>query len=273
MLNRASRPCLAGWALLLLAPLAAAEDVGPLVWKLTQSIGAVNSQWREKTPAGNVHVKEHGGLSTATTALTASHPWLDVTVRHEQMRGNRDYEGVTNQGQRASSVSGVRNGTLGLSAFKRVNATWALGVGVDRVAMHRDIRSTATASGYPEHYRYTLGKVGIQHRLTVAEGWHLHTHVWMGRAFAPALSLRLPGFDAVSMNLGHGRTAEVAWQLVKTFPDSHWQAAVTLAHRRDRFTAGDAVTLFKSGRIAGSAQQPAWQHSATQLSAGLVYGF
>jgi len=250
-----------------------ASSFDGLTWRVDQSVGVVDSQWREKTTAGVVHVKEAGSLGAVVTAVNVSHPLFDATVRYEQLVGDRLYEGVTNRGQRATSTTNVKNGTLGLTLLAPVSPNWALGVATDHVSMHRSILSTPTAVGYPEHYKYTLGKVGVQHRLVLSPDLQLHTSVWLGKSFTESLLLRLPGYDAAYMSLGLGRTTEIGWRLVKSFADSKWQAAVKFGYRKDQFKAGEATTLFKTGRIAGSAQQPAWQHSTAHLSAELSYGF
>ena len=269
----ASCPLSVCLALLLPVASLASESLGTLVWKLDQSVGLVDSQWREKTPEGVIHVKESGRLHVAATALTASHRSVEVTVRHVQLWGNRIYEGVTNQGQGATSMSEVRSSTLGLSSLKRIDPSWTFDAAIDRVSMQRDIRSTATAVGYPEHYKYTMGKLGIQNQLSLANGLHLYTHVSHGRSFDERLLLNLPGFDPAQIKLGYGRTTGISWRLVKSFPDLKWQASLKLGYEKDEFKAGDVVTLFKGGRIAGSAQQPAWHHATTQLSAKISYHF
>ncbi len=250
-----------------------ASGLDGLTWRIEQSVGIVDSQWREKTNTGVVHVKESGSLGAVVTAFSMSHPWFHASVRYEQLLGDRLYEGVTNQGVRATSTTNVKNGMLGLTLLAPVNSNWALGVATDRISMHRDIRSTPTAVGYPEHYKYTFGKVGVQHRLALMPDLQLETSVWLGKSFDDSLLLRLPGYDAAHMSLGHGRTTEVGWRLVKSFADSKWQASLKFGYRKERFKAGEATTLFKAGRIAGSAQQPAWQHGAAHLVAELSYGF
>lgn len=274
VLQGALRPLSVCLALLLLAAsTAAAETLGTMAWKLDQSVGVVDSQWREKTPEGVTHVKEGGQLQFSATALTASHPLVDVTIRHVQLRGHRLYEGVTNQGHAATSMSEVRSGTLGLSVLKKVSPTWTFDAAIDRVSMQRDIRSTAMAVGYPERYKYTMGTLGIQHQLGLFSGLDLHTHLSVGRSFDEGLLVSLPGFDPAQMKMGLGRTTGISWQLVKSFSDSKWRASLKLGYVKDEFKAGDAITLFKGGRIAGSAQQPAWHHAATQLSAKVSYDF
>ena len=273
VLQGASRPLSVCLALLFPVASAAAESVGTLAWKLDQSVGLVDSQWREKTPEGVIHVKEGGRLHVAAIALTASHPLMDVTVRHEQLWGHRLYEGVTNQGQGATSMSEVRNDTLGLSILKRVGPSWTFDAAIDRVSMHRKIRSTAIAMGYSERYEYTMTKLGIQHQLGLSDGLYLHTHLSLGLSLDEGLLLSLPGFDPIQMKIGHGQTTGVSWRLVKSFSDSKWQASLKLGYEKDEFKAGDASTLFKGGRISGSAQQPAWHHATTQLNAKVSYVF
>lgn len=255
------------------ASAATAESLGPLAWKLDQSVGVVDSQWREKTPGGFTHVKEGGQLQFTSTALIASRSLVDVTIRHVQLRGHRLYEGVTNQGQGSTSMSEIRSSALGLSVLKWVSPSWAFDAAIDRVSMQREIRSTALAVGYPERYEYTMGKVGIQHRLSLVRGLDLYTHLSLGRSFDEWLWLSLPGFDPAKMKMGHGRTTGISWQLVKSFSDSKWKASLKLGYVKEEFKAGDAITLFKSGRIAGSAQQPAWHQTGTQLSAKISYDF
>lgn len=273
VLQGASRPLAVCLALLLPVASAVAESPGTLAWKLDQSVGVVDSQWREKTPDGVTHVKEGGQLQFAATVLTASHPLVDVTVRHLQLRGHRLYEGVTNQGHSATSMSEVRNGTLGLSVLKRASPSWTFDAAIDRVSMQRDIRSTAMAVGYSERYEYTMGTLGIQHQLGLLSGLDLLTHLSIGRSFDEGLLVSLPGFDPAQMKMGQGRTTGISWQLVKYFSDSKWRASLKLGYVKDEFKSGDAITLFKGGRIAGSAQQPAWHHAATQLSAKVSYDF
>ena len=244
-----------------------------LTWRIDQSFGVVDSQWREKTKTGVVHVKESGSLGAVVTAVSASHPLFDASVRYEQLVGDRQYEGVTNQGRRAISSTNVKNGMLGLTLLATVSPNWSLGVATDRISMHRDIRSTPTAVGYPEHYQYIFGKVGVQHRLVLMPDLQLETSVWLGKSFDDSLLLRLPGYDAAHMSLGHGRTTEVGWRLVKSFADSKWQASLKFGYRKEQFKAGEATTLFKAGRIAGSAQQPAWQHGTAHLGAELRCDF
>ena len=260
--------------LVVLAPsLASANGLGTLSWHVDQSIGVANSQWREHTSSGVVHVKEGGSLAVAATSLKASHPAFDVILRFEQLAGDRQYEGVSNQGREATSTTNVKNVTLGLTLLAPVSPNWALGLATDSVSMHRDIRSTSTAMGYPEHFKYTFGKVGVQHRLVLTPDLQLHTSVWLGTSLNHSLMLRLPGYDTAHMSLGHGRTSEIGWRLVKSFTDSKWQASLKFGYRKDQFKAGEATTLFKAGRIAGSAQQPAWQQGVAHLGAELSFGF
>ena len=252
---------------------AIAVDSRYFEWNIQQSLGVVDSRWREKNSSGVTHVKESGNLPFFATTLTASNPWGDFTLRHERLLGERNYEGVTNQGRAASSVSDVKNDALVFSALKRINSSWAFGMALESVTMKRDIRTTVFAIGYPERYQYALGKLGGEYQLDISSDLRLHTSAWLGRSFNESLLLSLPGFDPVQMKLGQGRTSEVNWRLIKSFPDSKWQGAINLGYHLNQFKAGDAVTLLKSGRIAGSAQQPTWRHGTTQLNVEVSYGF
>lgn len=252
---------------------ASANPLQDLSWKIDQSIGFTQSQWREHTALGIVHVRENGTLTAASSSVTASHPFMDVTLRYTQLAGNRRYDGTTTQGQAALSSSRVDSSAFSLQAQKSVNSNWSLGLAVDQLSMHRDIQSTPLAQGYPEHFRYTVGKIGAQHRLAIQPEVNLFTSVWLGYALDRDLDLRLPGFDAARLRLGHGKSAEIGWRLVKSFPESGWQVAVRVSYELHQFKAGEAATLFKSGRIAGSAHQPAWRHALTSLNAEASYRF
>jgi len=209
--------------LALTAPGAGAADgdgfaVGPPQWQL--AAGAQHSTWDEYAPGGKALLHERGWLSGASGGVRVAFRRGDVRLgalglELGHWQGTRDYDGTTSLGTPAQTVVDVRRTTLALRGEAALASAWSATAQLQPNWLHRNLRDTANAQGYPEDWRWTLARIGLQWRSAsgqaadeVGDESGLSGHAAWGRVLAPRVELRLPGRDAATLEPGTG----TAWQ-------------------------------------------------------------
>lgn len=275
-----------GLAALLGPTLAQAADggdvlaAGPLRWQF--SAGTQRSAWEEFMPDGKRLLRERGWLSGASGGVQAPILLGDrrlgaLALELGHWRGTRDYEGATSFGTPVETSTGVRRTTLALRGEAALMPGWSATAELQPNRLHRDLRSTANALGYPEDWRWTLARIGVQwqsqgaQRSDDAGTAGLSGHAAWGRAFASRVRLQLPGRDAATLEPGTGP----AWQAgarwgteLGAWSGARWSALAAIDWERITLGASAPVPLYANGVLVGAAMQPRTRMTSTQLTVG-----
>jgi hypothetical protein len=277
-----------GLAAVLAVPGARAADggdglaVGPLQWPLAG--GAQHSAWDEYLPDGKALLHERGWLGGASAGVRAPLRRgearlgaLGVEFGHWQ--GTRDYDGATSLGTPVQTTVDVRRTTLAVRGELALVPSWSATAELQPNWLHRDLHGTANAQGYPEDWRWTLARIGLQWRSANGpassgegdDGLGLTAHAAWGKALAPRVELRLPGRDTATLEPGTGS----AWQAgarwgaaLGAWSGAQWSAHAGLAWERITLPASEAVPLYANGVLVGAATQPRTRITSTQLTIG-----
>lgn len=255
---------------------------GPLAACTTASTaleaGAQDSRWRETDAEGRALLHEQGTLAASRMVIEARGCRLgEASLQLALAGGNRRYDGQTSAGNTLVTRSDVREQALTLQVLPWAwdapgsGATVQAGARLRWQRSERDIRSTATALGYPErHQRLHAALVLAARGAGPAEGWHWRAELAAGGGPAGRMKVALPGYDPARLELGSSRLLQAGVQLGGALaPGWSWQVA--LAHDREQRSAGEPTALRRQGQVVGGVLQPATRESATRLTAGLAW--
>ena len=274
--------------LALTAPVAGAADggdgfaVGPPQWQL--ATGAQHSAWDEYAPNRKALLHERGLLSGASAGVRVALRRGDVRLgalglELGHWQGTRDYDGTTSLGTPAQTVVDVRRTTLALRGEAALTSAWSATAQLQPNWLHRNLRDTANAQGYPEDWRWTLARIGLQWRSAssqasdnVGDESGLSGHAAWGRVLAPRVELRLPGRDAATLEPGTG----TAWQAgarwgatLGAWSQARWSAHAAVDWERITLPASEPVPVYANGVLVGAASQPRTRITSTQLTVGV----
>ena len=274
--------------LALTAPVAGAADggdgfaVGPPQWQL--AAGAQHSTWDEYAPGGKALLHERGWLSGASAGVRVALRRGDVRLgalglELGHWQGTRDYDGTTSLGTPAQTVVDVRRTTLALRGEAALASAWSATAQLQPNWLHRNLRDTANAQGYPEDWRWTLARIGLQWRSAsgqaadeVGDESGLSGHAAWGRVLAPRVELRLPGRDAATLEPGTG----TAWQAgarwgatLGAWSQARWSAHAAVDWERITLPASEPVPVYANGVRVGAVSQPRTRNTSTQLTIGV----
>ena len=274
--------------LALTAPVAGAADggdgfaVGPPQWQL--ATGAQRSAWDEYAPNRKALLHERGLLSGASAGVRVALRRGDVRLgalglELGHWQGTRDYDGTTSLGTPAQTVVDVRRTTLALRGEAALASAWSATAQLQPNWLHRNLRDTANAQGYPEDWRWTLARIGLQWRSAsgqaadeVGDESGLSGHAAWGRVLAPRVELRLPGRDAATLEPGTG----TAWQAgarwgatLGAWSQARWSAHAAVDWERITLPASEPVPVYANGVLVGAASQPRTRITSTQLTVGV----
>jgi hypothetical protein len=246
--------------------------------------GAQHSAWDEYASGGQALLHERGWLSGASGGVRAALRRGDVRLgafglELGHWQGTRDYDGTTSLGAPARTVVDVRRTALTLRGEAALTGGWSATAELQPNWLHRDLQGTANAQGYPEDWRWTLARIGLQWRSAsgplsdeAGDGAGLSAHAAWGKAFAPRVTLRLPGRDAATLAPGAG----TAWQAgaqwdapLGAWSQAQWSAHAGIDWERITLPASEAVPVYMNGALVGAAIQPRTRITTTQLSLGL----
>jgi hypothetical protein len=118
----------------------------------------------------------------------------------------------------------------------------------------RDIASTASASGFPERFDWTLLSVGTQWRTAFGPG-QLTLAAWTGAQLSSTMLLSLPGSDQTVLKLGSIRQNEVSGGWRNQLSPA-WHLQVDVSYRRITMNQGEEGIVKRGGSPVGIAFQP-----------------
>ncbi len=224
--------------------------------RLWQASHVVNrSNWTERDSAGRQLVHENGTLHGAeiSVALRCMDWSLQATL--EQLDGSRSYDGETSSGAPALSSSRIRQQSGQLQAGWQFMPQWQIGARLSRLALWRDIASTASASGFPERFDWTVLSVGTQWTRVLGPG-QLNLSAWLGKPLMSRMRIDLPGRDPTALQPGSTHSTELSagWR-APLGANWHWQAQ--LRYRRTDMNQGAPGFITRDGTPVGVAFQPA----------------
>ena len=258
--------------------LAAAGPLAACTWSTGLEAGVQDSRWRETDAEGRALLHERGTLTATHFALEASGCRLgEASLRPALAGGSRHYDGQTSAGNALSTRSDVREQGLTLQALPwawgsaRSGASVQAGARLRWQRSERDIRSTATALGYPERQQRLQAALVLAARGTgPLPGWHWRAELAAGAGPAGRMKVLLPGYDPATLKLGSSRLLQAGLHIGGALaPGWSWQVGVE--HDREQRSAGEPTALRRQGQVVGGALQPATRESATRLAAGLVW--
>jgi len=256
--------------------------VGPPKWEL--AAGEQHSAWDEYAPNRRALLHERGWLSGASGGVRVALRRGDVPLgalglELGHWQGTRDYDGTTSLGTPAQTVVDVRRTTLALRGEAALTSGWSATAELQPNWLHRNLHDTANAQGYPEDWRWTLARIGLQWRSASeqasdegGDGSGLSAHAAWGKALAPRVELRLPGRDTATLEPGTG----TAWQAgarwgatLGAWSQARWSAHAAIGWERITLPASEAVPVYANGVLVGAASQPRTRITSTQLTIGV----
>jgi hypothetical protein len=258
--------------------LAAAGPLAACTGSAGLEAGVQDSRWRETDAEGRALLHEQGTLAASRMVIEASGCRLgEASARISQAGGSRRYDGQTSAGSALATRSDVREQGLTLQALPWAWAVPGSGASVQAGARlrwqrsERDIRSTATALGYPERHQRLQAALVLAARSTgPSPGWHWRAELAAGGGPAGRMKVSLPGYDPATLKLGSSRLLQARLHLGGALaPGWSWQLAVE--HDRERRSAGEPTALRRQGQVVGGVLQPASREAATRLVAGLIW--
>lgn len=237
-----------------------------------------DSRWRETDAEGRALLHEQGTLAATQLAFEARGCRLgEASLRLALAGGSRRYDGQTSAGHALATQSDVREQGLTFQALPwawratESGASLQAGARLRWQRSERDIRSTASALGYPERHQRLQAALVLAARGTgPSAGWHWRAELAAGGGPAGRMKVSLPGYDPAALKLGSSRMLQAGLQIGGALaPGWSWQVAVE--HDRERRAAGEPAALRRQGQVVGGVVQPATRESATRLAAGLVW--
>lgn len=240
-------------------------------WSLAPTKGSSSSEWREHDKSGRLLVAESGTLKTTGLDLSVvCQGWVWIG-QLEAASGDRAYLGLSDRNVWLPTSSHIDRQTVGVTMEVPLAERWSLQLGVDGRRVRRNIKSTAQALGYAERFTYLTLKAGVGYSRPLAPGWSMHAKAAVGYLPQGQLAVTLPGADATTLTLGHGRSSE--WGLgLRYAPDAAstgWQWTLDWLAQEESVAAGPAKAIYRGSRLIGSASQPATRqrHETFRLAA------
>lgn len=230
------------------------------------------SHWREVDADGRQLLSESGRLSGASLSLMRDSPAGRLRLMVERAQGERRYVGQTNTGTPAETSVALAEAALELGIDHPLGAGWSGTLTVARQHIDRQLRDTALARGYVEHWRWTSWRPGLVWRVDLAPGGELALAGALGWSSHRSLRLELPGRDVARLEPGQGLHRELGLryqQRLSTGGPWHWSWQAECLWSSTSFSASPVVPVVSSGVLRGGALQPTTRTGATDLRLGL----
>jgi hypothetical protein len=247
-------------ACLLAATAARAQADNDWAWAGSLSLAGGYMDYRETGSDGHRLNREHGSLPGISAGLHGESAAWSASAKLSYFDADVRYEGMTNSGSGITTRTDQRiadgNAWLGLRGFERPHATldWYAGGGLRW--WNRDIRSTASAFGVDETYRWPYLLAGLQAERRLTDGDSLRLDLRLLRPLDPSLHVDFKN-DYDSVEVGQKARVGGRLELVWTRP---WTDGRTLAvsawYEQWRFGAGDPEVLRRNGVAIGSVREP-----------------
>lgn len=221
--------------------------------------GVESSRWEEHNAQGQRLVRERGTLRQHRLVGHLRCADADWTLAWTLSQGARAYDGQTNTGTPVLSSSGLRAQELQWGVWWPVDGAWALGAQLDWSQTRRELRSTATALGFPERFQHWRTGLGARFQHPVGDRLIVSASGWVGGGPGGDVRVEFPGYAPVNLPLGNSRFSALGLELSAPhmLDTRDWRWSSALVYQRQVFRAGDARVLFKAGQPVGTAWQPA----------------
>lgn len=229
--------------------------------------GVERSRWHESDASGAGLVEEEGNLAKIGIEASLICERSEWDLRWARSEGRRTYEGVTNTQAPVETVTDVRADEFSLIAMRLLDEQVSIGLRAEHRNIHRSIRSTGVALGYPERFRYWSVAAGARYRHWLGEQRAVSMNGWVGGGPGGRLWIDLPRADPVELRLGNSRMLELGLQFESVRPQSEprgWSWSAGLTYRVEVLGAGDPQVVFRGSVPVGVAAQP----RTTQTSVG-----
>ncbi len=213
--------------------------------------------WQEQDAQGRTLLRERGPLHGLRLGWGGRVQGADVEAQGQFLGGERHYLGLGSQGATLMTRSEVRDVNLRLGVQWPLANAWYAAVAVAPRQVQRTLRSTATAQGYRETWRWTLAEAGLRWQPDRRSGWALEAAAGWG--LSPSVRFTLPGMDPLTLHPGQGRSARaVALYRGALGGGGHpgWRWMAGLEATRLSFPASAAEPLTSNGLLRGGAAQP-----------------
>jgi len=229
------------------------------------------SEWDEFDAAGRRLVHESGTLQGMELSADLRCTDWYVQAQISQLDGPRLYDGQTSTGVPAVSQSAISVLQGHWQAGLHVSEAWSVGVRLSGKTLWRDIASTASASGYPERYDWTLLSLGAQWRAALGPS-QFNLSAWSGSQLQSSMWVNLPGLDPAFLPMGSINQLELAgaWGIRLS---REWTLQVDMRRIRTDIGQGADVVVTRGGSPAGVAHQPRTNMTDTLLAVRVGYEF
>lgn len=230
------------------------------------------SAWQERDGRGARLVSERGDLQGVWVRARREIAWSErlrgaVSLQASLWHGQRDYDGQTNRGQLIATTTAVRESDAQVETELALTGTLVATASLAPTQVHRDLRATAQALGYPERWRWTLAMAGLRWRPRQPNG-DLALHAAWGRPLDAQIMVWLPERDRTRLRPAAGDAWHVALEWCHRLPGGasldHW-LALTGGWQRIDFGASAPATVTSGDLVVGAAAQPATRLQDRQL--------
>ena len=218
-----------------------------------------SSRWLERSAAGATLLTEHGPLTGLSLGWHEPFDGFSARLGWQGVRGVRSYDGQTMSGTPVATGVDLQEDRLELALRAPLASDWTLGLQIEPTQLRRHLRSTATASGYPERWRWTLLQVDLAGHRAVDSGVELAWRLGYGALLAPRVVATFPGRDPVTLVPSRGRQVSASLDAsgpLMLAPASAWRWQCGLAWSAHRFDASGVSAVTSNGTLSGGAVQP-----------------
>lgn len=255
----------------LILPMAPALACTDFSSSLSLQALSTNSQWKEYAQNGATLVTEQGQLDGVELSAQPRCDGWALALSYQSLSGNRAYSGQTVAGVPVQSHSAIGAQSLQIKLAYEVFARWSVLGKADYSAMQRDIRSTATARGYPEQLDWTMVSAGIGYHLPFGTQ-DLAIEAWTGTALDSHMRVTLPGADPATLAPGSMTQTALLLAWTKSLGNG-WSLSAQAGISTVEIERGKASTVYRGQQAVGSAYQPRTVLTEWPLQLGIAYVF
>lgn len=257
--------------LLLPAPLSAyaGDDVARLDARL--AAGIMHFDYEEFDSGGSLD-REEGYLPGLGVGLQLARGGLFAETTLEAWSGRVDYASATVSTETDEDLLDW-NAIAGYTLFALADRRLSLYAGPGYRHWQRDIRSTPTAFGLDETYRWWYASVGLRAESKVTEGLSFQADLQLRRTFNPSVDVHFKiGYDDVTLDLGEANGARAAFTL-ESRVDRNVRVFVTPWFEYWKLGRSTEIVLTQNGVPVGSVFEPRSRTRNLGINAGVRWQF
>ena len=243
----------------------------PQLVALRAGVVTQSSVWDEYSGIGSRLLRESGRLTGPAAQGNWSCDRWSVGVGVEQATGVRDYDGQTNTGVPLKTQSRLQQFSGYAQVAYAVYPALKLGARLSGMSMEREIASTGTVSGYPEHYEWLMLSLGGEWAIPTAFGT-VSIGLWTGQTTESAMRVQLPGRDTAWLDLGSIQQSQVDIQWERQM-GAQWKVQGSVGYRRTDIAQGKPGVITSQGVPVSSAYQPRASLVEVPVSLSVQYQF